>query len=96
MPTASTPTLESLMHYIDRRIGEHETHIKSMLANHEAAMMQKMEEINKAMEENNKTIMEKIEAAMAMHNYKIQNTKLMNSSNILNECHKLLAFVKHN
>ncbi|GMN59348.1 hypothetical protein TIFTF001_028445 [Ficus carica] len=38
-----------------------------MLANHEAAMMQKMEEINKAMEENNKTIMEKIEAAMAMH-----------------------------
>ena len=67
MPTASTPTLESLMHYIDRRIGEHETHIKSMLANHEAAMMQKMEEINKAMEENNKTIMEKIEAAMAMH-----------------------------
>ncbi|GMN31830.1 hypothetical protein TIFTF001_049722 [Ficus carica] len=67
MPTASTPTLESLMHYIDRRMGEHETHIKSMLANHEAAMMQKMEEINKAMEENNKTIMEKIEAAMAMH-----------------------------
>ena len=44
MPTASTPTLESFMHYIDHRIGKHETCIKSMFANYEAAMMQKMEE----------------------------------------------------
>ncbi|GMN53204.1 hypothetical protein TIFTF001_022337 [Ficus carica] len=39
MPTASTPSLESLMHYIDCRIGEHETYMKSMLANHEAAIL---------------------------------------------------------
>ncbi|GMN60361.1 hypothetical protein TIFTF001_029459 [Ficus carica] len=39
MPTASTPSLKSLMHYIDRRIGEHETYMKLMLTNHEAAIM---------------------------------------------------------
>ncbi|GMN47801.1 hypothetical protein TIFTF001_016973 [Ficus carica] len=39
MPTASTTSLESLMHHIDHRIGEHETYMKSMLANHEAAIV---------------------------------------------------------
>ncbi|GMN51340.1 hypothetical protein TIFTF001_020493 [Ficus carica] len=60
MPTTSTPNLESLMHYIDRRIGEHETYMKSMLANHEVAIVQKLEA-------NNKAIMKKIESAMAMN-----------------------------
>ncbi|GMN20142.1 hypothetical protein TIFTF001_050005 [Ficus carica] len=60
MPTASTPSLDSLMHYINRRIGEHETYMKSMFANHEAAIVQKMEE-------NNKAIMKKIESAMTMN-----------------------------
>ncbi|GMN60266.1 hypothetical protein TIFTF001_029348 [Ficus carica] len=60
MATASTPSLESLMHYTDRRIGEHLTYMKSMLANHEAAIVQKMEA-------NNKTIVHKIESAMAMN-----------------------------
>ncbi|GMN20914.1 hypothetical protein TIFTF001_045402 [Ficus carica] len=60
MPTASTPSLDSLMYYIDRRIGEHETYMKSMFVNHEAAIVQKMEE-------NNKAIMKKIEFAMAMN-----------------------------
>ncbi|GMN46341.1 hypothetical protein TIFTF001_015531 [Ficus carica] len=39
MPTASTLSLESLMHYSDCRIGEHYTYMKSMLANHEAAIV---------------------------------------------------------
>ncbi|GMN60428.1 hypothetical protein TIFTF001_029529 [Ficus carica] len=39
IPTASTPNLELFMHYIDRRIGEHQTYMKSMLANHEAAIV---------------------------------------------------------
>ncbi|GMN47877.1 hypothetical protein TIFTF001_017055 [Ficus carica] len=60
MPTASTPILESLMHYIDRCIGEHQTYMKSMLANHEVSIMQKMQAKNKA-------IMQKIDSAMAMN-----------------------------
>ncbi|GMN61546.1 hypothetical protein TIFTF001_030654 [Ficus carica] len=60
MPTTLTPSLESLMHYIDHRIGEHQTYMKSMLANHKAAIVQKMETTNKA-------IMHKIESAMAMN-----------------------------
>ncbi|GMN54912.1 hypothetical protein TIFTF001_024019 [Ficus carica] len=60
MPTSTTPISESLMHYIDRRIGEHETYMKSMLANHEVAIMQKMEE-------NSKAIMKKIESVVAMN-----------------------------
>lgn len=60
IPASTIPTLESLMHYIDRRIGEHESYMKSMLANHEAVMMQKMEE-------NSMAIMKKIESALAMN-----------------------------
>ena len=48
MATVFTPSLESLMYYIDRRIGEHQTYMKSILANHEAAIIQKMEANNKA------------------------------------------------
>ncbi|GMN46159.1 hypothetical protein TIFTF001_015343 [Ficus carica] len=60
MPIASTPNLESLMHYIDCRIGKHETYMKSILANHEATIVQKMEAKNMA-------IMKKIESAMTMN-----------------------------
>ncbi|GMN44756.1 hypothetical protein TIFTF001_013954 [Ficus carica] len=60
MPTASTPSLEPLMHCIDSRIGEHQTYMKSILANHEATIVQKMEA-------NNKAIMHKIELAMGMN-----------------------------
>ncbi|GMN58015.1 hypothetical protein TIFTF001_027111 [Ficus carica] len=59
-PTASTTSLELLMHYIDHRIGEHQTYIKSILANNEAAIVQKMEA-------NIKAIMHKIESAMAIN-----------------------------